>query len=299
MTTKAFAFLLAVGLALPAFAEQALEDAWWTGPLLAANAGTLPAGHVLFEPYLYDVISPHSNAYRSRSYVEYGATDRLTVGAIPIFGYNAVDGGPNSVGPELSDLTLQAQYRLTTWAKGGWIPTLSAVLKESLPVGRYDRLGDHPNDGLGSGSYATTASLYSQSLFWMPNGRIVRMRFNVEETVSAEAPVHGVSVYGTSEGFNGHVRPGNNLYLNAAWEYSITQRWVLAFDAAYSDTANTRLIGPDFIANLGPSRNFAFAPAIEYNWREDIGVIVGMRAIPAGRNTPGSITPAVALNLFY
>ena len=32
-------------------ARQSLSDAWWTGPIAAAGADTLPPGHVLFEPY--------------------------------------------------------------------------------------------------------------------------------------------------------------------------------------------------------------------------------------------------------
>jgi hypothetical protein len=282
-----------------ASAREALEEAWWTGPLLAAGAGTLPEGHVLFEPYLYDVMGAHSNSWRSRTYLLYGVTDRFTFGAIPIFGYNRVSGGPSSSSLEVSDLTLQAQYRLASWREGSWVPTVSAVLKESLPTGRYDRLGSHPNDGLGDGSYATTGALYTQSYFWLPDERILRMRFNIEATFSSAAALHGVSVYGTPEGFDGHVRPGDNLYFNAAWEYSITQRWVLAFDATYSTSADTKLVGGNLVADLGPSRNFAFAPALEYNWSPAIGVIAGFRAIPAGRNTPGSITPAVALNVVY
>ena len=36
--------------------HQSLDDAWWTGPMLAPSAATLPRGHFLIEPYLFDVI---------------------------------------------------------------------------------------------------------------------------------------------------------------------------------------------------------------------------------------------------
>ena len=36
--------------------HESLTDAWWTGPILAASASTLPQGHILVEPYLYDSI---------------------------------------------------------------------------------------------------------------------------------------------------------------------------------------------------------------------------------------------------
>jgi hypothetical protein len=61
---------------------QSLNDAWWTGPLLAPSANTLPRGHFLIEPYLYDVITqgsydskgtrqsaPHENGFGSLTYI--------------------------------------------------------------------------------------------------------------------------------------------------------------------------------------------------------------------------------------
>jgi hypothetical protein len=41
----------------PGEVRQSLDDAWFTGPMLAPNATTLPRGHFLIEPYLYDVIA--------------------------------------------------------------------------------------------------------------------------------------------------------------------------------------------------------------------------------------------------
>lgn len=32
-----------------------MDDAWWTGRMLATLAATLPRGHFLIDPYLYDV----------------------------------------------------------------------------------------------------------------------------------------------------------------------------------------------------------------------------------------------------
>src|SRR6202035_5995319 len=73
--------------------RQPVDDAWWTGPLLAPNASTLPQGHVLVEPYLYDVIGAHSNGFGSLTYINYGLANRFTVGVIPTFGYNKLSDG--------------------------------------------------------------------------------------------------------------------------------------------------------------------------------------------------------------
>src|SRR5208282_2636032 len=93
--------------------RQSRNDAWWTGPMLAPNATTLPRGHLLVEPYLYDVIGAHSNGFGSLTYINYGLVDRFTVGVIPTFGYNKVSDGPSGSAPGMGDVTLQAQYGIT------------------------------------------------------------------------------------------------------------------------------------------------------------------------------------------
>jgi hypothetical protein len=201
-------------------ARQSLADAWWTGPMLAPNASTLPRGHVLVEPYLYDVIkygsydrngsltaSQHSNGFGSFTYIIYGLTDRLNIGVTPTAGYTTVSGGPNSSGVGFGDLSFLAQYRLTQYRVGSWIPTTALNIEETFPTGKYDELGDRPNDGFGAGVYSTKLSLYTQTYAWMPNGRILRIRFNASETFSGSGQVAGVSVYGTSPDFEGSVKP--------------------------------------------------------------------------------------------
>ncbi len=293
-----------LGMAIPALVSaqtpadtshrQPLGDAWWTGPMLAASAGTLPQGHVLIEPYLYDVTAPHTNGFASRTYLVYGLLDRLSVGLIPIFGFNQVSNGPSSSGVGIGDLTAQAQYRLTQFHPGGWVPTTSLIVQEAFPTGKFDELGARPSNGFGAGAYTTTVALYSQTYFWMPNGRILRTRLNLSQSFSSEVGVKGVSVYGTGPTFVGHAWPGNTSYVDAAAEYSMTRSWVLALDVTYSHAGSTRLTGG---FESGTSDGFGFAPAVEYNWTSSVGLLLGTRILPAGHNTTASITPAIAVNI--
>ena len=295
----------------PSVSRQSLDDAWWTGPMLANSAGTLPPGHFLLEPYLYDVSAAHSNSFGSHTYLVYGLADRLSIGMIPVAGYNTVSGGPNSSGVGLGDVTLLAQYQLTQFHEGSLIPTTSFEVQETFPTGKYDQLGDRPSDGLGSGTRTTTLQLNSQTYFWLPDGRILRMRLDISQAFSSNAGVDGVSVYGTGPGFHGNARPGSASYADVAWEYSLTQRWVLALDITYSYERNTRVTGynisdPDGLPypagirlNSGSSESFGFAPAIEYNWTSNLGMLLGIRVIAGGHNTPGTITPALAINYVH
>jgi len=302
--------------------RQSLDDAWWTGPMLAPSAATLPQGHFLIEPYLYDVIqqgefdregvkrrAPESNGFGSLTYMNYGLTDKLTIGVIPTFGYNRVNGAPSSSSVEMGDVTVQGQYRLTKFHEGSWVPTTSFAVQESFPSGKYDRLGNRPGDGLGSGAYTTTFAFYSQTYFWLPNRRILRMRLNVSESFSSNVSVQGVSVYGTDAEFRGNARPGGSSYVDASWEYSLTRSWVLALDATYRYQSSTRVIGSGepsspgvhnartIRLNTGFSDAVGLAPAIEYSWTSKIGVLLGTRVIAAGRNTSATITPAIAINI--
>jgi len=287
--------------------RQSLDDAWWTGPMLAPNATTLPRGHFLIEPYLYDVVGSHSNGFGSLTYVNYGLVDKLTVGVIPTAGFNQVSNGPSSSGVGMGDLTIQAQYRLTKFQEGSWVPTSSVTVQEALPTGKYDRLGNRPSDGLGSGAYTTTLALYTQTHFWLPNRRILRMRFNATQSLSRSVNVEDVSVYGTEAGFRGQAKPGPSSYVDASWEYSVTRKWVLALDATYRHSWNTHTTGYNILdptpasiqLNSGSSDAFGFAPAIEYSWKPNLGVLLGTRVIPASHNTNATVTPAVAINFVH
>ena len=273
-------------------AHEPLGDAWWTGPMLAPSAGTLPPGHWLIEPYVYDIKTAHADNYGSRAYVIYGLLNRFSVGVIPILGLNS--------GIGFGDLTAQAQYRLTQFQPGSWVPTMSVVAQETFPTGTYDRLGSNASNALGAGAYSTTLGFYSQTYFWMPNGRILRARLDLSQVIyTTNAHVVDASVYGTGPGFLGHALPGLSSSADLAAEYSMTQHWVLALDAAYAWNGDTRVDGDSVRLRTGWSQSLAFAPAVEYNMNARIGVLLGVRFIDIGRNTTHSISPALAVNMVY
>lgn len=304
--------------------REALDEAWWTGPLLGPNAATLPHGHWLLEPYLYDLM-PYGRFDRhgrltgtgaahdigSQTYIEYGLVDRFTLGLIPRLGLYQSDAGQDSSGFTIGDVTLQGAYGLTQFHPGSLVPATSIVVGETFPTGKYDRLnGGHTDGALGGGAYSTTVSLYSQDYFWMPNGRILRARLDLSYQVSQWASVQGASVYGTEVGFNGRARPGASFFGDLAFEYSMTQSWVLAADAWWQHDGNTRVEGgyPQAATSLlpaylvqdsGADDLLYLAPAVEYNWSARMGVIAGTRVTVAGHNVTATVAPVVAVNMVF
>ncbi|WP_230473661.1 transporter [Dyella choica] len=271
--------------------------------MMANSAAALPKGHFLIEPYLYDVRSPQADNFGSLTYMEYGITNRLMAGLIPTFGYTRAANGSSSAGVETGDVSILAQYSLTPFREDSAIPAMALMVQESLPTGRYDRLRNPMVDAQGDGAYTTTVQLNTQTYFWMPNGRIVRMRLNAGGSFSHRTEVDGISIYGTPGGFHGYAKPGRAFNINAAWEYSMTQRWVLAFDLVYHYAEGTRMNGVADsmrVANRsGSSAYFGFAPAVEYNWRNNLGVLVGVRVFTGGHNSATTFTPAIALNYVH
>ncbi len=282
--------------------RQRLDDAWWTGPIISMSASAMPKGHAYFEPYLYDVRSGGQDYVRSRTYMLFGATDRLTLGLIPVFGYNHLGDGENASGPRMGDLSLLVRYQFTKYDPESYMPDISLALEWSLPTGKHDRLKRLGN-GMGAGTSMLTARFLAQEVFWAPNGRIIRTRLGLSRTFAGTATVEGRSVYGTPDGFWGAAKPGSSFTIDNSWEYSLTRSWVLAVDLSYSHTERTQvwgiLDGNVYETRSGTADSYAIAPAVEYSWSETKGILAGVRFVPKSHGTRASVTPVIALSLFF
>jgi len=289
--------------ALGADTEQlrtAMKTARWTGPMLASTAETLPKGHFYTEPYFFDVIVRGDHHPGSSGFYQYGLLDNLTVGLQPNFATatNRIDRGM-----AIGDFKLLSQVRLTHFTPDHRVPTIALALNEVIPTGRFDRLGP-TQEGHGSGTFATEVGVNVQHWFLLNNGRLLRTRLNVLQRFYNRTSVGGRSVYGTDVGFKGHAHPGARTTLIGAVEYSLTDKWVLAFDVEADFVGRTKIIGRDgegaqVQATSAASRDVGFAPAVEYNWSPSAGALLGVWVIPKGHNTPASITPAIAISKFW
>jgi hypothetical protein len=295
-------FLCAACIAPPALADeivpQSRDDAWWTGPMLAVSPNGPGQGHALTETYFYDQLADRSQSLRSFNYLLYGVSDHFTLGAIPVFGVNEADGAHSHFG--ISDLTFQAQYTLADFDPKTGMPAIAVALRQSFATGKYDRL-DEATEAFGAGAGATGLGIFTQDYFWLPNGRILRVRVDALASVSAEAHIEDASIFGTSSGFSGRARPGDAVSLDVSFEYSLTRSWVFATELLY-DHGNAAhvegaIAGRPERFEVGSSDGFGVAPALEYSWAANWGVLLGTRILMGGHNRPFSVTPAIALNV--
>lgn len=278
-------------------------EAWWTGPIFASSANTLPRGHFLVEPYLFDARSRGSDYLGSLTYILYGFRDDLTIGAIPTFGGARITSSRRSRRVDVNDLTLSAQYRLRRATDGDVWPTISLIVQHTLPLGRFDRLGGDPALGIGTGGHATLVGIYAQRVDRFAGGRPLRTRINVTRSFAWRGRVRDDSVFGTPVGFRGTARAGGVATFDVSLEYSLNRNWVLAVEGVSRWTGRGRVDersgSSASAASIPSSARFSLAPAVEYSWSSTRGVLLGARYTPDGRNVSASITPVVAFNAVF
>lgn len=280
--------------------SAAMKGARWTGPLLASTAETLPQGHFYTEPYFFDGISGGEHHPGTSGFYQYGLTDNWTVGMQPFFSL-----GTQKYNREVAigDFKLLSQVRLSHFTPKHRLPSVALVTNLVIPTGKDDHLRALKS-GHGSGSFAPEIGLNAQEYFLLGNGRLLRARVNVLHDFPLRTRVTGRSVYGTDPGFHGHARPGAKTTAILGAEYSLTEKWVLAFDVEGNHWGKTRLNGLDVsgmpVESTSPkSWSVGFAPAVEYNWSAKAGAIFGVWIVPRGHNTQSSVTPALALQRFW
>ena len=278
----------------------AMKSARWTGPMLASTAETLPQGHFYTEPYFFDVISNGDHHPGSSGFYQYGLLDNFTVGVQPAF---ATATNRLGSGMAIGDFKLLTQVRLTRFTPTHRVPTIAIVVNEVLPTGKDDKLGPR-EEGHGSGAFATEIGVNVQYYFLLENNRLLRARINVLHSFPSGTKLADRSVYGTLPGFRGRAHPGSKTTLIGAVEYSVTREWVLALDVIRESAGKTRVEGSypggSRLRLRSPSSSdVGFAPAVEYNWSDTTGVLLGVWISPKGHNTSASVTPAIAISRFW
>lgn len=280
--------------------RAAMTSARWTGPLLASTAETLPQGHFYTEPYFFDAIASGQHNPGSSGFYQYGLLNNYTVGVQPFFSLGTQRYNRNLA---IGDFKLLSQLRISHFTADHRVPSIAVVMNLLVPTARDDNLKPL-KQGHGSGAFAPELGLNVQHYFLLKNGRLLRARFNALKNFPFETNVAGRSVYGTDLGFVGHARPASKTTLVGGVEYSLTREWVLALDLERDAWGKTTVTGhyPDgmLVRQVSPrSWNVGFAPAIEYNWSDRAGAILGVWIVPKGHNSSSSVTPAIAIQRFW
>jgi hypothetical protein len=289
------------------------DEIRFTGPLVS-SAPPLPKGLLNIEPYLintqtvarYDLngdrhdVDSVTDDWQISVPIQYGATDRLTLAVTLNATY-----APDRAGQwELAtgDTRLSASWLLAQ-GSGTRQPKLTLTLHQNLTTGQHDRLEQRRIPGpTGSGADSTTLALDGQAYF-LPRSNLRGRAGLAWRLPGANAGLHGQSGYHTDPGFKGNAELGQAVVATLGAEYSISSHWALASDLVYEHESSTRvrgLAGTDLVDDTLPSSwRLSIAPAAEYHWSDNAGMIFGALMSLDGRNSAAIVSPQVAVNLSF
>lgn len=298
----------------------ALAAPWFTGPLLAPSGHTIPRGHVNLEVYGLHIASDGSyNAsgqlIRNPLFTTRVANPIMSIGlndwmdaqfSLPYIFANTRKVNSNRLG----DVAAALGFQILEQKDSAWKPNLRFAIQETIPTGRFDRLNPLAlgTDSTGLGSYQTQFALNFQHLTEVFSTHYLRTRLSLTRLYSSQVNVHGLNSYGGSVTTNGVIATGVENDANLAFEFTLTQHWVAVMEGYVSQGDSTRFNGNFGIGNLGSPDNHigsgsyyeeALAPAIEYNFNSNIGLIGGVWFPIKGRNTSHYITYMMALNAYW
>lgn len=298
--------------------QEKKEDPWWTGTLLS-NPGTVtPVGTINVEPYLfvnnfYGIYDRHWQFQSREHFVSINPQILVSVGIlknvdvqiiVQAFDNHFRGGSSTSIG----DTYLELGIQLLEDKKDSWIPALQIVFDQNFPTGNFQNLRSNlfGADVSGTGLYTFGVGLNFEKVLYFKK-HPTRFRLNAEYFFPSSSSVSGFNAFGGGFDTKGQIQSDGGFTTIAAVEYGMTKNWVFALDLVHIHnspiTFRGRMgtIAPDRPAAIGLRAfdNISLAPALEYNYNADVGIIWGVWFSVAGKNNLAFLSPAMAINLNF
>jgi hypothetical protein len=290
-----------------------IPDPWFTGPLLAPSALTIPPGHYNIEPYIYiTAYGGHYDSHWKRVQAEtfwmnefqpslqFGLNDWLDFQFNPTLIYNYTKGAGKWVIGDMPigfDIQLYRTSRLITQ----WNIGVKLALRETIPLGKYQKLDPkkHLTDVGGEGSWQTGIGIIWGNVFYLGGKHFATWRNSFQYTFPSPAHVKNLNAFGGGPGTKGTAYPAQNFQVDTAIEITLSQNWAFAMDMVGTWSGKTHFKGKTrFPMKSPPSAQFSIAPAIEYNWNANIGIIFGSWFTLSGRNSTQFTSGVFAFNYY-
>lgn len=291
-----------------------VDEPFLTGPLLCPSGHTIPYGHINLEPYVFfnnnigfynnhwhiqKFSKPHDNI-NFQYLVQVGVSERFDFSFIPQLFYNYT-GSKNEV--RYGDLAILSGYQIYSSRYDSWLPTTKVEVLELFPTGQYDGLDTLKlgTDIGGGGSYATNIKMVMTDLWYFGHHHFLALRLSNGFTFFTNVKVTGANAYGGDDTTVGTVKPGWAFNSILGAEFTLTKNWALAFDMDFTTVAKTKFSGTT-VASVGRNHRsylLSLAPALEYNFNQNVGLIGGIWFTVWGKNDMDFFNGVLALNWFF
>lgn len=287
---------------------------WLTGPIVTTSAYTIPKGHFNIEPYAYVMndrghynhgghLIRHHTGPEGTNFVfisQCGLTDWIDLNIYPQFTYSYGNRarsdlamGDLIIGPSFQIIRDSKKYGGLTWKWG---------LNQLFPSGRFQNLSPvySGNDGLGIGAWSTTVYTAVSKLFHIYRENFLATRSALGVIFNVPVKVHGRNAYGGDDTTIGTITKGTTINWDIGLELTLALNWALALDIENQITTPSKFVGTtnEKVGNPTTSYNISFAPALEYNYSKELGIIAGVWVTAYGVNMDGFLNFVVAVNWY-
>jgi len=319
-TMQQFIKLMVLSTLLSVFSSILNAGPWFTGPLLAPAGHTVPRGHTNFELYGIDILTngrydqsgtvihtPLTRSFVANPIITHGFTNWLDVQLILPYVFNSTQGERYN---RLSDVSVALGFQLLEQKSRHDHFDFRLLVQETFPTGRFDNLNPAQagTDATGLGSYQTQIGLNFQHLIQLFGSHYLRTRLILNRNFAGSVRVNGLNSFGGSVKTQGQIAPGAENTGDLAFEFTLNQHWVAVLEGTASTGQATRFNG---ILNVGSIGNTSvsignnkyhersLAPALEYNFNSNVGLIGGVWFPVRGQNTAHFKTYILALNTYW
>ncbi len=270
---------------------------WYTGPLITPAASMMSPGSADIQPYLFvggnyaqfnnerHSVSLTHNLYSMRvtSGILTGITKSVDLNITPSATVNWSD---HHSGGGFNDLSATIGFLITPQTI--YVPAMKFTITETFPTGKYEHLSFNGLglNSTGGGTWQTQFGFAISKVIWWTYPHPIHLRYFIGYTIKTPVHVEGFNTYEGGKDTKGVVQPGNTLTHDLGIEYSFSERWVLALDVAYVAQNRTKFHGHSTNSVLGGyNDNLSLAPAIEYNWNSNLGILWGVQFSVYGKNS--------------
>jgi hypothetical protein len=300
------------------FAKKEFEPLY-TGSLLTPSADCVAKGSFNVQPYLYihdehrffdSSWHKHSGSevfsILTSALFQYGLTKFIDLTITPNAIYQKKDHVDSF---QFADISMGLGFQILKDKKHTYIPSLRIYIAETFPTGKYQKLNPKKlwTDAAGSGSYITKFELIMSKITYFIKYHPIRFRLASNYSFPTTVKIKDFNSYGGGYKTDGKVKPPSIFELYFSFEFSLTKKWVVANDLLYHHTTKSTFSGIPGITTLGKTaKNYngsteqiSIAPAIEYNFSKNGGVLAGVWFPLMGKNTADFVSYVFSFTIGY
>ncbi len=290
---------------------------WFTDSLLTPRSWVIPYGCLNVKPYLFVKVKnaeydsdwhavkvSRFSSVTSQVPVEVGLTRWMSILVNLQASCNNTRGATSLV---FNDLTTSLNFQICRMRESE-SPDIKFYLQEIFPTGRYQRLKrkQHHTDSGGGGCFVTGLGFVVGDIHQVDCESYFYWRINPFYNFQASRKVQGINTYGGAPNTKGTIHFGQSWGLLIGLEYSFNQNCVISLDVEnlwfdkvrFSGQVGNNRHGTPASVGRSSAAQFTIAPALEYNWSESMGIVMGPWFAVGGRNSSRFISGVVAFNYY-